>query len=181
MAGLADQIKQALAALATADAGERVGRRAQYEALNPPTEPNMTPTAGTGSHPARKQIALGVGDSLPAAVMGYAIGACHRMQADLLFLSTDAMQVRELLVPYLPQLKGIGCLTEELADGSAAALLQALKRHRSVIFAVSGAEGDPLRPLLRSKGRWRSPVPIVVVGKKAPDSPRKAKVRSVAG
>jgi hypothetical protein len=168
MKKLADQIKQALNGLAFADIGERVGRREQYAALFPDDAPPNRITAPVAS---RKWVALGVGDTLPPHVMAYVIGACRRMRADLLLLSVDAMQVRNLLAEYLPDLHGIECRTEELASPSAAAVLHALDLHHGVLFAVSGADNDPLRPLLRTRRSVRSPVPVVLVSAKPLDLP----------
>ncbi|OGT90198.1 MAG: hypothetical protein A2514_10755 [Gammaproteobacteria bacterium RIFOXYD12_FULL_61_37] len=163
MKRLADQIKQALAALAYADLGERSGRGAMYEALYPDDLSAIGPAVAP-----RRLIALGVGETLPGPVMNYAIGACRRMQAGLLFLTADAMRVRELLAEYLPELQGIECLTEELTGTSASAVLHALNLRGGVLFAVTGTDDDPLRVLLRAKRGQRSPVPIVLVGPKAP-------------
>jgi len=167
MKHLADQIKQALSALAYSDIGERVGRREKHAALFS-NDAHPVPTSTT---PSRKWIALGVGDTLPLHVMSYVIGACRRMRADLLLLSVDAMRVRHLLTEYLPDLHGIECRTEELPSTSAAAVLHALDLHHGVLFAVSGADNDPLRPLLRARRGLRSPVPVVLVSPKPPDVP----------
>lgn len=179
MKKLADQIKQALNGLAFADIGERVGRREQYAALFPgDVSPDVPPDRVTvPAAPARKWIALGVGDSLPPHVMAYVIGACRRMRADLLLISADAMQVRSLLADYLPELRGIDCQTEELASASAASVAQALDLHRGVLFAVSGADNDPLRPLLRARRGVRSPVPVVLVSPKAAGAPAASRVK----
>jgi hypothetical protein len=156
--------------LANADIGEWSGRREMHAALFPPQPDNEL--SAVPAHPAttQKWIALGVGDTLPPHVMVYVIGACRRMRANLLLISLDAMRVRALLADYLPDLQGITCVTEELASASAAAVLQALNLHHSVLFAVSGAENDPLRPLLRARRNRRSPVPIVLVTPKPPTS-----------
>lgn len=159
MKKLADQIKQALNALAHADIGERIGRREKHAALFP-DDADRLPTPQVAS---QKWIALGVGDDLPLHVMDYVIGACRRMQANLLLVSVDAMQVRALLEPYLSNLQGITCETEELASPSTAAVLSALNLHHGLLFAVSGTENDPLRPLLRVRRGLRSPVPVVLV------------------
>lgn len=162
MKTLADQIKQALSALAYADIGERIGRREKHAALFPERASSVAePSPATGA--TRKWIALGVGDSLPSHVMAYVIGACRRMQANLLLLSRDAMQVRALLAEYLPELKGIHCETEELGNSSSAKVVDALNLHHGLLFAVSGAENDPLRPLLKPRRGLRSPVPVVLV------------------
>jgi len=175
MKKLTDQIKQALDGLAYADIGERIGHREQYAALFPDdVSPDRINAPAT---PAGKWIALGVGDTLPPHVMAYVIGACRRMQADLLLLSTNATQVRTLLADYLPDLHGIGCQTEELASASAASVVQALDRHRGVLFAVSGADNDPVHPLLRARRGRRSPVPVVLVSPKAASAPAASRVK----
>lgn len=174
MKNLADQIKQALNGLAFADIGERIGRREKYAALFPGDA-----TAARTDTPAasRKWIALGVGDTLPPHVMAYVIGACRRMQADLLLMSTDAMQVRSLLADYLDDLRGIVCQTEELASASAAHVVQALELHRGVLFAVSGADDDPMRPLLRARRGARAPVPVVLVSPKLAGAPAPGRMK----
>ncbi|MDD5391133.1 MAG: hypothetical protein PHD37_17490 [Gallionellaceae bacterium] len=143
-----DQIKRAMNALAYADSGER--------------------TVAVSASPSRKWIALGVGDSLPAPVMSYVIGACRRMRADLLLLSVDTTRVRALLEAYLPDLEGVDCQSEELASASTASVLRALNLHRGLLFAVSGTDDDPLRPLLRNRRGSRTPVPVVLVSEKSP-------------
>jgi len=167
MKTLANQLKQALNALAYADIGERVGRREKHAALFPYHAQPITAPAT----PSRNWIALGVGDTLPAPVMSYVIGACHRMQANLLLLGVDAMRVRTLLAEHLPDLQGIDCQTKELASASTADVLQAMNHHRGLLFAVSGTEDDPLRPFLRARRAPRTPVPVVLVSEKSPDAP----------
>jgi len=93
MKRIADQIKQALSAMAMADVGEVSGRYRMEEVLN--SSAAQTPTPAPGQP--RRLIALGVGASLPAAVMDYVTGVCRRMQADLLLLTTDATGLRALL------------------------------------------------------------------------------------
>jgi hypothetical protein len=169
MNSLAEQIKRAIDALAFADVGEPLGRRAQYAALNPErvrAEPRPDSNA-------RKFIALGVGDSLPAPVMAYVIGACRRMHADLLLLSENAGQVRDLLAAYLPELHGIQCETEELPKATRRAVLHVLQCRTNILFAVTGVDSDPLHALLHGRRgllEGKAPVPVVMVG----DSPAKA-------
>ena len=181
MKNLADQFKQAFSALAFGNIGERVGRREQYSAMFPGHASDAMPVATPPNTPSaaasRKWIVLGVGNTLPAHVMSYVIGACRRMQADLLLLSSDAMQVRTLLADYLPELQGIECQTEELANASTTTVLNALNLHRGLLFAVSSSDGDPLRPLLRARRGLRSPVPVVLVTPKATGMPAASGVR----
>lgn len=167
MTTLVDQFKQALSALAYADIGERIGRREKHAALFPELASHTAPS-NPATDTSRKWIALGVGDSLPPHVMAYVIGACRRMQANLLLLSCDATQVRVLLADYLPELQGITCETEELSSVTNANVVAALNQHHGLLFAVSSAENDPLRPLLRPRRGLRSPVPVVLVTPKPP-------------
>ncbi len=185
MKRLADQIKQALSALAQADAGEVSGRYRMEAALNPsPSNSSSSPAAPPASSP-RKLIALGVGTTLPAPVMEYVIGVCRRMQADLLLITTDPAGLRDLLAEHLPALSGIACEAEELGAASRRAVLRVLQRRSSVLFAVSGTADDPVRSLVRGRrGLFdnTTPVPVVVVGEQAAaeksragkDSPRHA-------
>jgi len=52
-----------------------------------------------------------------------------------------------------------------------------LDRHRGVLFAVSGADNDPLRPLLRTRRGVRSPVPVVLVSPKTASAPAANRVK----
>lgn len=164
MDSLTEQIRRAWNALAFGDVGEVSDRGRMHALLNGqdalPTKP-LEPPASKASAP--RLIGLGVGDELPAPVMRYVIGVCRRMQANLLLLSTDPDRVRALLTDYLPDLGGIHCQTEALADASTSAVLRALNLHSGVLFAVSGSADDPLRRLLNGRRGSRSSVPIVVV------------------
>ncbi len=179
MKRLADQIKQALSALAQADAGEVSGRYRMEAALNPSPLSSPAPAAAAPlTNSPRKLIALGVGATLPAPVMDYVIGVCRRMQADLLLLTHDPMGLRALLVEYLPALDGIACETEALGAASRRAVLRVLQNRSSVLFAVSGTADDPVRALMRGRrGLFDSatPVPVVVVGEPSQKRPQGAK------
>lgn len=175
MKRLADQIKQALSALAMADVGEVSGRYRMEAALN--TSPTVRTHTPTGQP--RKLVALGVGTALPAAVVDYVAGVCLRMQADLLLLSTDANRLRELLAEHLPALKGIACETMELGAANRRSVMSVLERRTGVLFAVSGGPDDPVRSLVDNRRGLlarNTPVPVVVVG--ARDYVNKPPVRS---
>lgn len=174
MKRLADQIKQALDALAYADVGEPMGRRAKYAALNPK---QASPALPANAHPPRKAIALGVGASLPEEVMAYISGACRRMQADLLLIAEDADRVRALLAPYLDDLRGIQCQTEELPGATRRAVANVLRQRSNILFAVTGTADDPVRSLLRGRRgllEAKTAVPVVMVGKEPVKSKPKA-------
>ncbi len=171
---IVEQIKQAIDALAYADAGEPLGPRAMYAALNPghATSP-LSPKPYAG----RKLVALGVGDSLPAEVMSYIIGTCRRMDADLLLITEDATRVRALLAPYLSDLEGIQCLAEEVPGASRRAVVRVLQQNSNVLFAVTGTQDDPVHALLKAKRGLlepKTPVPVVMVGKEPVKTKAKA-------
>lgn len=167
---LAKQLKQAFNALAYADIGERVGQREKYAALNAFETPPARPAVAASS----QWIALGVGGSLPAPVMSYVISACQRMRANLLLIGDDGARIRALLAEYLPNLRGIDCMTEEVASDSTASVLRAMNLYRGLLFAVSGTEDDPLRPFLRARRAPRTPVPIVLVSEKPSSVPEQS-------
>lgn len=161
MKRLADQIKQALSALARADEGEVSGRYRMEAALNPAP---ASPRPASSPH---RLVALGVGRTLPTEVMDYVIGVCRRMQANLLLLSTDPEGLRHLLAPHLPALQGISCEAEPLDGASRRTVMAVLARRSGVLFAVSGTTDDPVRCLVDGKRGLLSrdtPVPVVVVG-----------------
>lgn len=171
MKRLTDQIKQAIEAMAFADLGERSGRAAMHEALYGKPAATAEPAAAPRSH---RMIALGVGDHLPPSVMTYVIGACRRMGADLLLIAQDAMAVRYMLDPYLPELAGIRCETAELPGRTRGAVLQVLSRRSEILFAVSGTPDDPVASLVSGRRgllAGKSPVPVVVVSPEKRDTP----------
>ena len=167
MNNLAEPTQAALIEGITDTFGEQVGRHEPHDPFPGDAQGEIiTVPTPAASH---KWIALGVGDILAPQVMAYVIGACRRMEADLLLLAVDGSRVRQLLAEYLPDLQGIECRIEELSNRSAAAAVQALDRQHGVLFAVSGSEDDPLHPLLRARRGLRSPVPVVLVTPKPPD------------
>jgi hypothetical protein len=172
---IADQIKQALSALAQADAGEISGRYRMEQALNP--QPIQSPVPDAPRH---RFIALGLGDSLPPQVMEYVLGACRRMNADLLLVARDAQAAAYLIDPWLPQLGGIHCEVEELPDASRGAVIRVLARRSGVLFAVSGGPDSPVARLVNGRRgllAGKSPVPVVLVT----DHPQSAPSLSPAG
>lgn len=178
MKKLAEQMKQALSALAMADVGEVSGRYRMEAALNP----SPTATVPVSAGKPHKLVALGVGSTLPAAVVDYVVGVCRRMQADLLMLTTDATRLRSLLAEHLPALEGIHCQAEELGSNNRRGVVKVLERRSGVIFAVSGAPDDPIRSLVdgrRGLLARATPVPVVVVGER--EAPRKTPARSNHG
>ena len=170
MASLTDQIKQAFQALGRANAGEVSGRYRMEAALRSgPAAPASAPQG-----PGRRLIALGVGSSLPTPVVKYAARACHRLQADLLFLTTDPLGLHEQLSLHRTLLEGIVRGAESLSAVNRRAVLQALARHSRLLFAISGTPDDPVRCLVAGKrGLFAgpSPVPVVMIGNLGCPSP----------
>jgi hypothetical protein len=158
MTSLAKQFKQAYDALSYANLGERSGRSEMLAALGDTAAPRQ-PTAV-----APRWIALGIGEYLPPAMMAYAIGACRRMDANLLLIAHAPATVRVLLDPYRTDLSGIRCETETVAGRSD--VLNVLSRRSGVLFAVSGTADNPVASLIggrRGLLSGKSPVPVVVV------------------
>ena len=170
MANLTDQIKQAFNALGMANAGEVSGRYRMEAALRSgPAAPAPAPL-GQG----RRLIALGVGSNLPTPVLKYAARACHRLQADLLFLTTDPLGLHEQLSLHRTLLEGIVRGAEGLSAVNRRTVLRALARHSRLLFAISGTPDDPVRCLVagkRSLFAGPSPVPVVLVGNPGCPSP----------
>ncbi|TNF54110.1 MAG: hypothetical protein EP309_06180 [Gammaproteobacteria bacterium] len=178
MASFTDEIKQAFNALGLANSGEVSGRyrmearlRAADSASQAPASGQVlaseAPTLAAAPPRVRRQIALGVGATLPAAVLDYAINLCRRLQADLLLLTTDPLGLHRLIAPRRENLAGILCEAEELSSVSRRSLCRVLENHSRVLFAISGTPDDPVRCLVKGKGglfRGESPVPVVVVG-----------------
>lgn len=137
--------------------------------------PRGTITAGLNSPGvnARKQVGLGLGASLPAAVMSYVISACRRMDADLNVLTTNVNTASTLLAPYREQLEAaaIACFMVELDVNHERSLIRYLNSNSRITFVVSGGADDPVQALIGSgKGRRTfetTPVPIVVVTSEA--------------
>jgi hypothetical protein len=163
MANLTDQIKQAFNALGMANAGEVSGRYRMEAALRfGPVTPTPTPL-GQG----RRLVALGVGSTLPIPVLNYAARSCHRLQADLLLLTTDPLGLHEQLSQHRTLLEGIVGEAEALDAVNRRAVLRVLARHPRLLFAISGTPDDPVRCLVAGKRRLfagPSPVPVVLVG-----------------
>ena len=163
MASFSDQLKQAFSALGQAPTGEVSGRFRMEAALaSLPTPHQPTPPA-----PGRRLIALGIGASLPLAVLEYAASVCRRLQADLLLLCADPERLHPLISAHQQLLAGIACEAEGLPRVNRRSVARILERRSRVLFAISGTPDDPVRCLVPGKGGLfggESPVPVVVVG-----------------
>ena len=170
MKHLAACLKRAQNGLAFAEVGEMLPGRDKNHVLAQSAPP---PTVGVNRKAPeakmRKQIGLGLGASLPRAVMTYVSSACQRMDADLNVLCTNASAASALLAPYREELEraAITCITMELDGNNEHSLMRYFNSNSRVIFVVSSGADDPIQLLIGS-GNSRhtfgtAPVPIVVV------------------
>ncbi len=163
MASFSDQLKQAFTALGQTPTGEISGRYRMEAALAAAPAANRLPPPAPG----RRLIALGIGASLPLAVLEYAASVCRRLQADLLLLCADAQRLHPLISAHQQLLAGISCEAEDLPRVNRRSVARVLERRSRVLFAISGTPDDPVRCLVPGKGGLfggESPVPVVVVG-----------------
>jgi hypothetical protein len=169
MKKLTEQIKQALGALASADAGEMLSRREKNQRLAGAAE-HVSEPADPGT---RSMVVLALGELLPPAVMRYALSVCQRLDADLCVLTDNLDRAWRLLDPHRIdwQTAGIACTTE--TTGAHRGIPAFFDAHPQTLFAIAGGYGDALsghvgnrRKLLRK----RLPVPVVMVNEDDPRS-----------
>jgi len=192
MKKLTVQLKEALAALAYADAGEMLsgsekdrilrvavpaapstavplqhpGAPAGTSSLTamPPPQP---PPAVTGLFAGRKQVGLYLGASLDGAVLRYAAETCRELDAALTvvtFQSED--RVRALLAPYLDKLgrDRVAWRIARLSGEPRASLVRYLKGEPRMLFLVATESGFLGHTLLSGAGRRFDPgLPVVLV------------------
>ena len=156
MKPLSQQLKQALAALACADAGEMLSRDDMGRMLGD------APTAETAGREGRREVVMGLGDLLSGRVIRYALGVCQRLDADLCILAEDVDAAYRQLDPYRAQWQqaGIRCRTEVVAGTRGVRAF--FDRHPQVLFAVSGGN-DPLTAAFAGRRNTKPPVPLVLV------------------
>jgi len=156
MKPLSEQLKQALAALACADAGEMLSRRDMGRVLGD------GPAAEQAGRGGRREVVMGLGPLLPGSVIRYALGVCQRLDADLCVLAEDAEAAYRQLDPYRAQWQraGISCRTEAVTGPRSVRAY--FDHHPQVLFAVSGGN-DPLHAAFAGRRNAKPPVPIVLV------------------
>jgi len=156
MKPLSQQLKQALAALACADAGEMLSRREMDQVLG--SGGAVKPAGREG----RREVAMGLGSLLHGRVIRYALGVCQRLDADLCVLAADTDAAYRQLDPYRAewQRAGINCRTEAVAGPRDVRAF--FERHHHVLFAVSGGD-DPLHAAFAARRGGKPPVPLVLV------------------
>ncbi len=163
-------LKLAQSGFAFAESGEMLpGRDKNHALAQVASRPALSMGLKMPEAKGRRQIGLGLGASLPPAVMAYVTSACRRMDADLSVLCASASAASALLAPYREALESaaIGCNTVELDANDERALTRHLSANSRVIFVVSSGADDPVQLLIGSgigrRGFGTAPVPIVVV------------------
>jgi hypothetical protein len=158
MKTLSKHLKQALAALAAADAGEMLTPRQKDRYLHAPE--------GAGRH--RRQVALW-GDGVPGEeALDYALAACRRLDADLLFLhgeDTDTSWIHE-------RLRNLPVETTPLRGRTVQALREYLANHPQVAFLVLDGADTASQTLALRSGNLGVPVVLVTGNRGTRPMPR---------
>ena len=167
-------LERAQIGFAFAESGEMLSGRDKDRVLAQfAPQPAVVIEPKTPEVKARKQIGLGLGTSLPPAVVTYVTSACRRMDADLIVLCASASAASALLAPYGEALESasIACNIVELGADNERSLARYLSANSREIFVVSSGLDDPIQLLICSgngrRGFGTAPVPIVVVAGEA--------------
>jgi hypothetical protein len=183
MKRLTAQLKQALAALAYADAGEmlpgtektrvlgRAGRGPTTSAsVQPPAPPPpvaLPPPAVSPLFAGRKQVGLYLGASLEPAVLRYAAETCRQLDAALTVITFQSEDTaRSLLAPYLDELgrDGVVWRVARLSGEPRTSLVRFLKGESRLLFLVATEAGFLGQTLVSGTGRRiELGLPIVLV------------------
>lgn len=166
MKRLTKDLKRALSALASADAGEMLPRRAMHRHLaaaghNPAG--TQTPTANPVR---RRQIALWLTGAPAQSTLDYVIGTCRRLEMDLVLLHPEGVHADPVSEATLTD-AGVHYKTHRITGDPRQALLKHLDLHHQIAFVVFSGN-DPLLQALteefaRKSHGMRTPVPFVVV------------------
>lgn len=164
MKPLTQTLKKMLTALAAADAGEMLGRRAKARYLNdlngdtPQARPQAQATPP--AMPKRKQVALWLADMPSQAALNYALSSCQRMDMDLVILHGGKLRAQALLAAHGDAFETAGVITDiQAIDGTEQnALFKYIERHSRIAFLVMD---DASQSALSQAAM--PPVPLVVV------------------
>lgn len=165
---LSEQIKQALSALAHAEAGEMLSRREKLRTLSPDSPAQLASEGLRNTSNPRKLVALSLGSNTSSTAVQYAISVCQRMGADLSLLCSSA-RVAETIMPLHQDAisaASIACRRVVISGNPARAIKQYLQTHPQVMFIISSSSDDPVQTLI-SDGNWdkavnAASVPVVV-------------------
>lgn len=184
MKRLTAQLKQALAALAYADAGEMLpgtdktrvlagaGRPAAPAASTAPSPAPRPPAAVLGPavsalFAGRRQVGLYLGASLDPAVLRYAADTCRQLDAALTVITFQTEDTaRSLLAPYLDELgrDGVVWRVARLSGEPRPSLVRFLKGEPRMLFLVATEAGFLGQTLLSGASRRVDlGLPIVLV------------------
>jgi hypothetical protein len=178
---LTQELKRALAALASAEAGEMLSRRDKMTwlgggGLSGEARRDDAPGAVTRAASSRpnRQVALELGDRLSPAAVDYAIGLCRRMEASLALVTCAAAdQARSVVAPHISRLKGSGITWSvvSLTGDGPADLERYIHDNPQVLLMVSSSSDDMLQRLVAPAQRRRRAnglqVPLVVLAQDA--------------
>ncbi len=185
MKRLTAQLKQALAALAYADAGEMlpgIDKTRVLAGSSPPipaVAPAKAPAPSPGPRPpaalppvstlfaARKQVGLYLGAALEPEVLRYAAETCQQLDAALTVITFQTEDTaRSLLAPYLDGLgrSGVVWRIARLSGEPRASLVRFLKGEPRMLFLLATEAGFLGQTLLSGAGRRVDlGLPIVLV------------------
>lgn len=162
MKKLSQHLKQALATLATADAGEMLTRRQMTRTLHNHGE------HGGPAVPPRRQVALWADAPLSKAAIDYALSACKRLDAGLSVLharGADTTRLRKSLGDGAFQLVALSGRPED-------ALRHFIATHAQVTFLVLDGDDHATQNLVQRAGN--AGVPMVVVAGERSDKAERA-------
>lgn len=173
MKRLTKDIKRALSALASAEAGEMLPRRHKLRHLNDGA-PQPANSSDTSAHPGlRRQIALWHDGASSTSTLDYVTGTCNRLDMDLVFLCPDASpdptgsEIKSLDAGT----QGISHAVARLSGEPRQSLIRYLDTHHQVAFVVFSGSDNLLLSLTDNFAHkahgMRIPVPFVVVGENA--------------
>ncbi|MBI5938257.1 MAG: hypothetical protein HY850_10460 [Betaproteobacteria bacterium] len=155
MKPLTQALKKMLSALAAADAGEMLGRRAKARHLG--GDAAQAPAAAA---PKRKQVALWLSEMPTQAALTYALSSCQRMDMDLLILHTGKLRAQALLAAHGNTFESANVhLDIHAIEGAEQEALYAyIERHSRIAFLVMGSPNQAM-----TAQAALPPVPMVMV------------------
>jgi hypothetical protein len=159
---LTQHLKQALSALAAADAGEMLTRRQMTRVLHSRDGSAVASTVTSTVTASRRKVALWAGHALSKEALDYALSACTRMDADLCVLhaqSADTGRLRKTLGNGSTQIVPLSGRPE-------AALRHFLATHPQVAFLVLDGDDHASHTLAQRSGSHVVPM-VVVTGQRA--------------
>lgn len=159
MKKLTDHLKQALSALAAADAGEMLTARQMDRVLKRPDADLQR---------SRRQVALWAGSAPSKETLDYTLAACKRLDAGLVFLhgeDTDTSWIQE-------RLRNLPVATATLSGRPEEALREYVASHSMVSFLVLDGAEPGSQALSMRTGDLGVPVVLVAEARTSKPLPR---------